>query len=296
MKKILLLFTAVVPCLSYASCQSGRRLTDRCCMYSIHKIKISFLVIILFLYNSVVFAQSTTPRFQVGQNIDKVWEGDQGQVEKYPIQLLCGTSEDRAVVPTSTRLDPNYVYGIELMTIGNRKILCVKSRRELDDGVAARDKLISQRIENAKVTKANNREKLRDRVDTVAKVLNYSSGCQDEGCDESTWVVKDAKRCVYQNLLLYDMSSVREIYLSSMDPRLISITTEYISGDNRIDNTYNWTTKSYVTTVESTGDNYLVVKYDGKKLFSRKPGDLERLRRGWTLIYGTYCNGVKKEF
>jgi hypothetical protein len=136
------------------------------------------------------------------------------------------------------------------------------------------------------------------KIDVVAQVLNYSSGCSDDNCGSfSTWSLSNKGKCVYENIKLSDGSVLVTINLNDLDPRSIKFVTmnrastereeirdprnyQRIIGYNNIVNKYQ------------TQD----VQYMGKTLFSAGNLDVDRLKRGWTLIYSKYCSGTKKAF
>jgi hypothetical protein len=111
-------------------------------------------------------------------------------------------------------------------------------------------------------------------VDSVARVLNFSSGCPDEGCDDSFWYRSSTTRCIYSKAIQQGINdfnrSASVIDLDNLDPRGIRFSSQ--SGGTR-------------------------VTYDGSSVIaSASEIDLERLRRGWELIYNKFCKGIRREF
>ena len=135
-------------------------------------------------------------------------------------------------------------------------------------------------------------------IDVVSQVLNYSSGCSDDGCGTySTWLARDVRNCIYDKVNLQDGSVLETINLNEMDPKSIQVVTMNRASTNReeIHDPRNWTSivgYNNVITKYQTQD----VLYMGKELFSEKNLDINRLKRGWSLIYSKYCSGTKKAF
>jgi hypothetical protein len=105
-------------------------------------------------------------------------------------------------------------------------------------------------------------------VDIVSQVLNYTSGCEPEGCSDSTWFAYDASNCIYRKASVNKEDS--QVSLNKIDPRGIKM--------------------------EEEG-----VYYDGRLLFGGRDWwwhyiDQERMLRGWKLIYSDYCSGKKRAF
>lgn len=155
------------------------------------------------------------------------------------------------------------------------------------------------------------REK-RDPSDVVGQVLNYSSGLPDEGTEAEFWY-QQGTRCMYHlyennpgvlmraqmNAVLGAMVGQKQpdlddisIDLNDMDPRLITFSNEY---------------SEFIPDNQSTrmlyGQNIpqqkpiTVVRYDGKVLFTAVGTlPIDRLQRGWGMIYEKYCQGKQKAF
>jgi len=138
-------------------------------------------------------------------------------------------------------------------------------------------------------------KKKRDPSDVVEQVLNYSATGRENGTDGDngggayyphwTFFIKEST-CVYK-IIDYvkrgddplEKRSENTVDLTKYDFRLFDF-----KANREQDDDGDWIT------------NYSVL-YDGKRLLpSRQDVSLERLRRGWNLIYTQYCTGIKKAF
>lgn len=129
-------------------------------------------------------------------------------------------------------------------------------------------------------------------IDTVAKVLNYTDGYPDEGSEYGFWYLHDAKNCIYRKannkdgitsangkVVSFDVNPVaREINLNSYDKKSLFLTSQKFS----------YPARGIVEKFE--------IQLDGRVIFSGEGLDVQRLKRGWGLIYSKYCTGTKKEF
>ena len=115
----------------------------------------------------------------------------------------------------------------------------------------------------------------RELNDVVAQVLNYSSFGNAEGSGGAYWYQDNFDKCKYK---LFDPTPVGspEIDLNALDPQKIMFREE----------------------LTDSGVAYTILEYDLHPLL---PGaspyflklDLQRLQRGWSLIYSKYCSGMK---
>ena len=115
----------------------------------------------------------------------------------------------------------------------------------------------------------------RDPNDVVAQVLNYSSFGNTEGSGGAYWYQDNSDKCKYK---LFDPTPVGspEIDLNALDPRNIT----------------------FREALTDSGVTYTILEYDPHPLL---PGaspyflklDLQRLQRGWSLIYSKYCTGKR---
>lgn len=141
----------------------------------------------------------------------------------------------------------------------------------------------------------------RDPADVVAQVLNYTTFGADDGIGDSAFWWRDPSKgtCLYRlhyvlsvdwgalSFLMSGLYPPREIDLDQLDPKNISFETEP-----------TWDGQRYagLTTV---------VKHEGREIMAHRMQtlllgdgrrDLDRLARGWALIYDGKCKGSKKLF
>jgi len=193
----------------------------------------------------------------------------------------------------STVTDPNYIYFFDSNNAKNSVIEKIYDKSALNFDVEK---------ESARKMKINEQERsiaaIKKSIDIVAQVLNYSDGCDDEGCGGySSWIVSDAKSCIYDKVNFRDGSVIKTLNLNQMDPKSIQVATMNRASTERkeVHDPYN--------AVRIIGYNNVVTKYQtqdvlymGKEVFSQQNLDINRLKRGWTLIYSKYCLGTRKAF
>ena len=122
------------------------------------------------------------------------------------------------------------------------------------------------------------------RKDTVSKVLNYSTGLEDEGASDDSWYVSPGAKCTYIRVQGPTHEIVSKINLNQYDARNFKFKTEYVYVLNE------WTLQKQLMKVSQ-------IYYMEKLLLGADhPLDLDRLERGWGLIYSKYCGGTRKEF
>ena len=93
-----------------------------------------------------------------------------------------------------------------------------------------RDKEKNQTIQR----KLKIQDSIKKNIDVVSQVLNYSSGCSDDGCGTySTWLARDVKNCIYDKVNLQDGSVFQTINLNEMDPKSIQVVTMNRSSTER---------------------------------------------------------------
>jgi hypothetical protein len=123
------------------------------------------------------------------------------------------------------------------------------------------------------ITTASAQELQRDRNDAVAQVLNYSKFGRDDGATYGAfWYRVD--KCRYR-MSVDGKATSREIDLNGLDPKNIeldSIPERYIGKGSYIGGGVN-------------------VLYKGDVLIHGDASDIERVERGWNLIYSEYCTG-----
>jgi TPR repeat protein len=122
-----------------------------------------------------------------------------------------------------------------------------------------------------------------DSTDIVAQVLNYSSSghdgeWEDAGQTAAFWYRDPSNKCLYHKIRRAkdsQLSVVKSIDLNEYDPRGVKFGHKFASYGN-------------VTTE---------VTYDRDVLFLSPGGlDLDRMQRGWTLIYTNFCTGKLRPF
>jgi hypothetical protein len=120
-------------------------------------------------------------------------------------------------------------------------------------------------------------------IDTVASVLNYSSGCPDDGCKEVSWYQKEKGTCKYHKIDKSDGTVKAEIDLNDYDPKSIKIGIEQRDISN--------------LPSRKVFREFTVISYDGRTLISTFGRlDTERILRGWSLIYSKHCKGKQRAF
>lgn len=120
-----------------------------------------------------------------------------------------------------------------------------------------------------KLADAENREiaiTKRDNSDVIAQVLNYSSTGQDEGTDKSFWYKEEY--CIYRS------TNNEVISFAEINPELLRFEIRH-------------TELGLVTAV-----------FYNEKAVTASPGqlNLERLERGWRLIFEKHCKGKISNF
>jgi TonB family protein len=150
------------------------------------------------------------------------------------------------------------------------------SGRGRDPAVVADQKAAQKILDDRKAAALEEVSKRRDPNDIVAQVLNFSNFGKDEGEPDMFWYkIKD---CQYKLYGETGLRGVDSIDLNELDPRNIEF--------------YSDPTGSFLGAT--------LVQYNGKLLMSsiwrNVPTNLERLQRGWELIYSRYCAGKAKPF
>ena len=156
-----------------------------------------------------------------------------------------------------------------------------------------RDKEKNQTIQR----KLKIQDSIKKNIDVVSQVLNYSSGCSDDGCGTySTWLARDVKNCIYDKVNLQDGSVLQTINLNEMDPKSIQVVTMNKADTRR--ETVNSLNGLHVIGYQNVVTKYQTqdVQYMGREIFSSQNLDINRLKRGWSLIYSKHCSGTKKAF
>lgn len=279
---------------------------------------------------------SFTPKYSWGQDVLPAVQGRKTEelTSEYASVFFrenCGTRLSQDFEVYKLQDDPDYLYGVERdsrnRVTGNfeKQILCI-AKRSYADAEIKKYETAAQGDHDEYIKKLEaNRSKYS--IDTVAKVLNYSSGCSDDGCGDpitSSWVARDAKQCIYERISFEDansnnstqafsnllklatlsdspalgvVTSPSALRLNDLDPRSIKIavinhTTTERKNINDPNNALRVIGERNIQHEFQTQD----VQYMGKTLFSQTNLDEARLERGWKLIYSKFCKGVQKEF
>jgi hypothetical protein len=270
------------------------------------------------------FSQNINSKYQIGQNLHDVNNSDVGNpIFKYKKSFFykCGLQGDW--VGRIISQDPAYVYFVPSAGGANLTIGCIVSVQELDQLEAQLEREAVDKKNQYEKNLAKSKEQVKSRIDVVAQVLNYSSGCKDDGCDTYTWAAKDAKQCIYEKVsfnrgdsgyaqvqqLIQVIQAVNSpafgitgsagniIKLNELDPKSLKIATINHTTTERKEihdpkNYFNVIGYNNIQHEFQTQD----VQYMGKPIFSQQNLDISRLRRGWSLIYSNYCSGTKKAF
>jgi len=148
-----------------------------------------------------------------------------------------------------------------------------------------------------------------DPNDVVAQVLNYSNFGNDDGVDGSYWYQDKSDKCRYKlvskqmqvpglpDVLMQALTNTlrQSIDLNVLDPR--NITFQHRPWSGCIMNCgVSTSANSDYQPQYGSGVN-TIIQHDADVLFQTEGQlNLERLQRGWTLIYSKYCKGKEKPF
>ena len=117
-----------------------------------------------------------------------------------------------------------------------------------------------------------------DSNDVVAQVLNFSNFGRDDGATYGAfWYRVD--KCRYR-MSVDGKATSREIDLNGLDPKNIEL---------------DFIPERYVGKGTYIGGGINVL-YKGDVLIHGDANDVERVERGWTLIYSDYCTGKADAF
>jgi hypothetical protein len=113
--------------------------------------------------------------------------------------------------------------------------------------------------------------------DVVAQVLNYTTFGKDDGDErsDSFWYKEEEGKCRYR---LYERT----------------ISSSSFGGLRQIDlNSYDQRNIKVAVTSAALGPA-TIIQYEGKTiLLTYATVDVDRLNRGWSLIFSNYCKGTK---
>lgn len=131
--------------------------------------------------------------------------------------------------------------------------------------------------------------------DVVAQVLNYSTWGRDDGVDDEYWYQQS--KCVYrlakkgpQGIAQPD----RQLDLNALDPRNISFEYGTLDAGDRavaqiLGNAFGGLLDTPAIATRTYHDGQIIA-------YARSKLNLERLQRGWELIYSKFCTGKRKAF
>ena len=170
------------------------------------------------------------------------------------------------------------------------------AQRKLDERLNAEKESV---LQAEQIRLADSIIKNPNRTNVATKVLNYSSGCPDDGCENLFWIADENNKCVYQRLDRIKNQFVQMIDISKLDPKNIKIierersrtTTNPISE-------YSYTQRRSITTNYTSTNRWNTqdVDHSGVTIFSATQRDKDRLKRGWDLIFDKFCKGAKLDF
>ena len=147
-----------------------------------------------------------------------------------------------------------------------------------DDGTERKFAVLCALVILFNTSNASAQEPQHDQNDVVAQVLNYSNFGRDAGATEgAAWYRVD--KCRYR-MSVDGKATSREIDLNGLDPKNIefdSIPERYIGKG----------------TTPGGGVNVL---YNGDVFIHGDANDIDRVERGWSLIYSKYCKGKEDAF
>ena len=129
-------------------------------------------------------------------------------------------------------------------------------------------------------------------VDTVAKVLNYSDGLPDDGNSHSFWYAYSSKDCIYR----------KAGYKTSASADFKTLTFDVVENQREINlNSFEKGSIKYQSyelkyPLDGRVTTRVMIFADGREIFSTEGIQSDRVSKGWSLIYGKYCSGAKKEF
>lgn len=182
---------------------------------------------------------------------------------------------------------------------------------------------------------AENKSRLISKVDTVAQVLNFSSGCEDDHCPDGTWVPVDGQKCVYNYKKFNTMGSIEHLIsavssingipnqiddgqtidFKKISPSSISISQGIcnINGNQDVLCVRVHGEDKQLTSTASAAQNQSMDMAHGgymgmmfglntddnaitKSIRGENLSRYERIEKGWKLIFRKYCKGSGKEF
>ena len=240
----------------------------------------------------------------VARNNDKLWNALRYAFPEFPeLRSSCRIRKPVFIEPTS------YLY-LSTCDVPFEKLARLKqdyifwkddkinemAQKNLDHRLSA-EKESALQAERIKL--ADNIIKNPNSTNVATKVLNYSSGCPDDGCESLFWIADENNKCVYQRLDRTKNHFVQMIDISKLDPKNIKI-VERVRSRTTTNPTseYSYTQRRNVTTnnISSNSWNTQDIDHAGVTIFSATQRDKDRLKRGWDLIFDKFCKGAKLDF
>lgn len=133
----------------------------------------------------------------------------------------------------------------------------------------------------------------RDPNDVVEQVLNYTVTGSDQGTENNFWFKPDpAQKCVYERMAGVDETNNKLVDIMNIFATIVPAAIDVKSIDlNRL-------APNGLSLEFSPELKRLAVMYDGRPLLlTSLSADVERVKRGWDLIYGEgHCNGLTRAF
>lgn len=173
-----------------------------------------------------------------------------------------------------------------------RKIKAEEEIKRQEDNIRKAQEIEEKSKEQAQhvIDVQKKKDFLNGKVDVVSKVLNYSTGCSDDGCESGSWYAEDQANCVYRYKIFDEKTRSgsrffgmpeheSELKLNELDPNYIRLTRDavYMMG-------------SAIRLIKViANDRVIFASYEDRV-------DMDRLRNGWSLIYRDYCIGRQREF
>ena len=146
----------------------------------------------------------------------------------------------------------------------------------------------------------------RDPNDVVAQVLNYADFGNDDGANGSFWFKEPGRQCRYRlhgaRKLSLDPKANPDANDLARTPLLMqliqtaAITGSPFKGTLREIGVIDLETLDPKSIKFASADGVTVTRQLDQILFITVGGELDRLERGWSLIYTKYCTGMEKPF
>lgn len=262
---------------------------------------------------------------------DKEWlVGDRPQFKEVGTLHYCQLFEGRTVKTSAG--DPDVwlrVCGSQIEMAMTKDQLAQERQKEAQNVAAYNAKQEAE--ERERIVAAAEKKKIEERnisiynekknvasTDIVAQVLNYSSGLPETG-GADFWYPHDKKNCIYRKAIAArvnesdadrkfrqvisvafgggseQVETLPEIKLNDLDPKSIKV-AEYTHSITEPRTRWDYVLKRNILISETRNWVTQDVLHSGKEIFTTQNQDIDRIRRGWSLIYSKYCKGAAKAF